>query len=274
MPTDGPGSCTRLAREAVDGGAGRIIVCGGDGTINEVVNGMAHSRVPLAVLPGGTANVLARELGTPRKMIDAARLLPQYSAVRIALGRLVSQDGLSRYFMAMAGAGFDAHIVHSIDPALKARLGRGAYWVAGFSQFTRRLGQLEAVIDGRRERASFALASRVRNYGGDLEIACGASLLDDALEVVLFQGETAFPYIKYLAGILTGTLKGMRGIRILRAREVEFAPLDSPLWVQVDGEQGTQLPCRVEIVPDAITLLVPPKFLSRFGAAHPIGLAS
>jgi diacylglycerol kinase family enzyme len=100
--------------------------------------------------------------------------------------------------------------------------------------------------------------SRVRNYGGDLEIAPSISLLDDEFEVVLFEGESSLRYIKYMLGAVTRRLKNMSGVTVLRARRVAFRPIAAPIHLQVDGEYAGLLPARVDLVENALTLLVPP----------------
>jgi diacylglycerol kinase family enzyme len=161
----------------------------------------------------------------------------------------------------MAGVGLDAHIVYNLDLNLKAAWGKLAYWYAGFGNIGRKLASFDVRVDGRTLRSSFALASRVRNYGGDLEIARNASLLDNEFEMVLFEGENASGYLKYLAGVLLRRAEGMQGVSVLRVRSAEFlAPADSRVYVQVDGEYAGRLPARVEIVDSSLTLLVPPEF--------------
>jgi diacylglycerol kinase family enzyme len=164
----------------------------------------------------------------------------------------------------MAGAGFDALVVHRVDAHLKRHLGKVAYWVSGFGQFGKRLAQLKVSSNGQTVQCSFALASRVRNYGGDLTIARGASLLRDEFELVLFEGATTVPYLKYFTGALTGTLKHMRGATVVAARDVTITPVNgNPVHLQIDGEVAGTAPTRLRIVPDALTLLVPQRFRSR-----------
>jgi diacylglycerol kinase (ATP) len=111
---------------------------------------------------------------------------------------------------------------------------------------------------------SFALVSRVRNYGGDLTIAPTISLLDPEFELVLFEGTNSFRYLKYMLGVMTRRLEGMRGITILRTRAVSLrCPEDRRIYVQLDGEYAGRLPADIEAVPDALTLLVPPAFRGR-----------
>jgi diacylglycerol kinase (ATP) len=271
--TTGPGSATEIARRSIDRGADLILVAGGDGTINEAVNGMADSNVPLGILPCGTANVLAMELGVGRNIVKAAEKLGECVPERIALGLLHSAtEPGPRYFLMMCGIGLDAHIVYHLSASLKAALGKISYWVGGFSQLGRRLPEFEVEIDGRINHASFALVSRVRNYGGDLEIAPNISLLEDDCELVLFSGRSALRYLKYMAGVVTGRLDGMRGVAIVRAREARFsAPEDSRIYIQVDGEYAGRLPAKIEVACGALTLLTPPEFRAKrsLNAADP-----
>jgi len=242
-----------------------ILAAGGDGTINEVVSGMVHSSVPLGILPAGTANVLANELAIGNTMEGAARSLHQCVPQRIALGLLSTPDGKARrHFLLMAGAGLDAEIVHGINLKLKDALGKIAYWVGGFSKVGSRLAEFTVKTESQEFLVSFALASRVRNYGGDLEIAPTISLLDDQFELVLFKGASSFTFLKYMMGVVLKQHQKMRGVTILRTRKAVFgAPAGSTIHLQVDGEYAGLAPGTVEIVPNALTLLVPPGFSSR-----------
>jgi diacylglycerol kinase (ATP) len=242
-----------------------ILAAGGDGTINEVVNGMAGSEVPLGILPAGTANVLANELGIPRKMEQAAESVIHCVKERVALGLLATATGDSpRYFLLMAGAGLDAGIVYHLNLRIKEALGKVAYWIGGLAKIGQRLPEFTVEAEGRSYRTSFALVSRVRNYGGDLEIAPSISLLDDEFEVVLFEGGTSMPYLKYMAGVLMHRIHGMRGVTILRTRKALLSGTDrGQIYIQVDGESAGSLPGSVELVPSALTLLVPPDFRTR-----------
>lgn len=268
--TTGPGTAGDIAHKAIAAGAEFIVAAGGDGTINEVLGGVVNTEVPLGILPAGTANVLATEIGLPGSMERAATLMSECVARRIAIGRL-DCSSKPRYFLSMAGVGFDAHIVYDLSDGLKRHLGKAAYWVGGFSQVVRRFPEFQVEIDGvSRDVCSFALISRARNYGGDFEIAQNISLLDDCFEVVLFRGRTPLPYFKYLLGMTAGRLEGMRGVSFLPAQCVRiFDPEDRRVYIQVDGESAGLLPARVSLVPDALTLLVPPAYLNRPGEIRP-----
>jgi len=255
--TDSAGHATELARDAAERGADLVLVLGGDGTVNEVANGLAGSDVPLGVLPAGTANVLAMELGLGSRLERAAATLATCVPRRIALGRITTADGASRYFLCMAGAGLDAKIVSEINPGLKERTGKLAYWTAGLSQFAGRLEPIDVRLPSETFQAGFVLASRVRNYGGDLEIASGASLLRKDFEMVLFEGANPLRYAWYMLGVGLRRVQRMQGVRTVPATCAEIL---TPTHLQVDGEYAGRQTARLEIAPDALTLLTPPGY--------------
>jgi diacylglycerol kinase family enzyme len=246
-----------MARQAVSDGADLILVLGGDGTINEAVNGMAHSKVPLGILPGGTANVLAMELGLGGKPTTAVERLTGFVERRVALGKVCDGNGGSRHFLAMGGVGLDARIVYDLNPGFKAWAGKVAYWVTGFGHAGQRVGQFDARVNGDVYRCGFALASRVRNYGGDLEIATGASLARDDFEIVLFEGTNPLHYLWYMGGVVFRCLPSLKGVHLFHAGRVDFS---GDVHLQIDGEYAGRIPASFEIVPGALTLLMPPAY--------------
>jgi len=264
IATTAPGSAGPQTRQQIQSGCDLVIAAGGDGTINEVIDGMLHTEVPLAILPGGTANVLARELRLARHIAKAASQIPRLVPCRIATGSVKLSGSAPRSFVCMAGAGLDAEIVSRLNLDLKAATGKFAYYVGGFSQVFRPLPEFQVSVDGQNFQASFALVSRVRNYGGDLAIARGASLLRPDFEVVLFQGKVSARYLGYLAGVAAGQVHRMKGCTVVHGRSVIFQPpSEEGVYVQVDGELAGKVPAAIEIVPDALTLLVPPEYLAR-----------
>ena len=246
-----------MAAAAIADGADLIIAAGGDGTVSEVVDGMANSPVPLAILPGGTANVLAHEVGLRRSVQGAARQIGECVPSRVSLGKIETADGEARHFLLMAGAGFDAEIIRDLDPGLKGHFGKLSYFLGGLGHLGRGLRELEAVSDGRRQRCSFALISKVRNYGGDFEIAQEVRLQDDSFEVVLFEGRNSWRYLRYLAGVATRQLGRTPGVHSFRAEKVVVRPIDKDVYLQADGELVGKLPATISIVPDALSLLLP-----------------
>jgi diacylglycerol kinase (ATP) len=261
-PTTGPSTAGAIAREHIARGANLIVAAGGDGTINEVVEGMVHSRVPLAILPAGTANVLAMEMKLGSRLERVAERLEECRPQRIPVGRLICDDGrVDRHFMLMAGIGLDAHIVYNVNAILKARVGKLAYWLAGWSLLGKRLGQFTVEVGGKRYTSSFALITKVRNYGGDFEIARNVSIMDDEFELVLLEGRNTLRYVKYFAGMVLNNLAAMKGATVLRSDRVTVCcPDDVGIYVQIDGEFAGRLPAEVRIVPDALTLMIPPEY--------------
>jgi diacylglycerol kinase (ATP) len=258
-PTTGPNIAGGMARAHIDAGADLIVVAGGDGTINETAEGMIGTAVPLAILPAGTANVLATEMKLGGDLLKVARRLGELRSKRISVGHVTFEDSkVSRHFLMMAGVGLDAHVVNRVNPELKARTGKFAYWVAGWSLLGKRLAEFDVEIEGEKRKCSFALLSKVRNYGGDFEIARSVTLLQDEFEVILFEGSTATQYVKYFAGMALNRLDGMSGVTVVRARHVTISSTAARrAYVQIDGELGGTLPVEIRIVPDALTLLVP-----------------
>ena len=258
-PTTGPRVAGAIAREHIEQGADLIVVAGGDGTINEAAEGMVGSRVPLAILPGGTANVLAMEMKLGGNLERVARRMPELVPRRISVGQLTFEGSeVSRYFLLMAGVGLDAHVVYKVHAGLKAKTGKFAYWVAGWSLLGKKLAEFDVEIGGQKRRCSFALLSKVRNYGGDFEIARSVTLMDEEFEAILFEGATSTRYVKYFAGMALNTLSGMSGVTVIRAGEIRIgAPTDQRAYIQIDGELAGHLPAELKIVRDALTVLAP-----------------
>jgi YegS/Rv2252/BmrU family lipid kinase len=262
--TTGPGSASVQAKRQIEAGCDLILAAGGDGTINEVANGMIHSGVPLAIIPCGTANVLARETRVPINMLAAAEAISKMVPTRVAIGMLRLGSFEQRSFLCMAGAGFDAEVVCHVNLDLKAALGKVAYYVGGFSRAFSALSEFEVYVDGVRYEASFALISRVRNYGGDLEIARGASLLRNEFQVVLFRGKHSLRYVPYLAAVSLHFAERIKGCTFVYGRHVTCRALNGDdIFTQVDGELAGKLPISAEIVPDALTLLLPAAFVAK-----------
>lgn len=264
VATTGPNTAGAQAREQIDAGCDLILAAGGDGTINEVASGMLHTGVPLGLLPGGTANVLAREMKLPMNMLRVAESMREMVPTCISTGSLQLGNQERRTFLCMAGAGLDAEIVCNVDLDLKAAIGKLAYYIGGFGQVFRPLTEFEVSVDGKKYEASFALISRVRNYGGDLEIAKGASLLRDDFEVVLFRGKQSYQYLPYFVGVALGKAAKLRGCTIVHGRNVSCHEVSNKdVFAQVDGELVGKLGVTAAILPQALTLLMPPAYLAK-----------
>lgn len=263
IETTGPKSAGPQARAAVEEGADLIIACGGDGTVNEVAQSLSGTDVPVGILPGGTACVLANEIGIGNDLVRAARLLSDSEACDVSTG-ILRQGEESTSFLLMAGIGFDALLVHGLELETKERWGKLAYWWAAIREIGRRLDRFRIVVDGTELSGTFAIVSRVRNYGGDVSIARGASLLAEEFEIVLFETTSVVRLAWLLAtGVLTATLDRKRDVTVCRGKQVSAASEASRIHVQVDGEAAGFLPATIEIVPSSMRLLVPRRWLEK-----------
>jgi len=254
-------AATALARQAVEQGRQLVIVCGGDGTVNEAVNGLAGSQVPLAVLPAGTANVLAKELGIPWNIPRAAALIPQGRLQRVALGMAapLAAGGARRFFLCVAGAGPDGAMVYAVNPALKQRAGILAYWLEGFGQLFRYpFPSFRVTAAGREMKCTLVVVGRTKHYGGPFRITTGADLLKSEFELFVCTTSSRWRYLSYLPALWLGRLRSMREVHFWKTTSLRCEPLgDAPVYAQVDGEPAGKLPVEFSIVPDALTLVFP-----------------
>ncbi|HXN51595.1 MAG TPA: diacylglycerol kinase family protein [Candidatus Acidoferrum sp.] len=262
--TRGPGDATHIARRATAQGRQLVIACGGDGTLNEVVNGLATQnghRVPMALLPGGTANVLAKEIGLPWDIPAAAKELVHGEVKEIALGLAtpLKEPSKARYFLSVAGAGPDGMIVYSIDLDLKARVGILAYWWQGARELFRyKFPHFRVVAGAQRLDVSLVVVGRTKHYGGPFRITTEADLYADEFEIMGLTTQSGFRYLSYLPTLWFGKLRGTEGVHFWKANSIVCEPLDSnPVYAQVDGEPLARLPVEFKIVPRALRLLVP-----------------
>jgi diacylglycerol kinase (ATP) len=268
-PTSGPNTATEIARLAVEQRRGMVIACGGDGTVNEVVNGLAGSEVPMALLPAGTANILAKELRIPWDIPHAARLIPGAKIRRVALGHVAPPNGNGadspalpkggRYFLCVGGAGPDGAIVNCVDCDLKKRTGQLAYWAEGFRQlFTYNFPEMRIRSNGQEIRATTIVVGRTVNYGGPFKITTGASLYENSFEIVTNSMTSRLGYASCLPALMAGKLRSLQGIGAWKATEVLCESAGSePAFAQIDGEPIGPLPLVFRVVPDALSLVTP-----------------
>jgi YegS/Rv2252/BmrU family lipid kinase len=265
--TSRPGDATRLAREAGPADADVLVAAGGDGTINEIVNGLVGdrgpARLPLAILPLGTSNVLAAEIGLGSDPAAVARTIVSDCSCSVSLGRISDATGSTRAFVLMAGAGVDAHAVADVDPTLKRWLGPAAYVWAALRQAWRSGGvTYHAVIDGAPYEAASLIVANGSRYGGPFVVARAARIDEPLFQVCLFGRGGPVAMLCYAGAVVLGQLHRVPSVRIMPATRVRIeGPVGEP--VQADGDILAHLPADIEIVPDALTLLVPPD--GRYG---------
>jgi len=259
------GEATAMVREALLEGSSEIVAVGGDGTINEAINGLADRRLPLAVVPLGTANVLAAEIGLGVRSAGVARAIADGPAATVALGRIRGQDGRVRRFSMMAGIGFDAHVVARVDPVLKRWTGKLAYVVASLLQLRDHRDRLyDVTVDGRKHRAASVIVAKGHFYGGKFVVAPAARLHEPYLHVCLFGRTGRWAVIRYALALFAGQLHRLPDVTLIRALRVEVdGPSGEP--VQVDGDLDGRLPVAIDI-DDRVLRLAVPATTARRGA--------
>ena len=252
VETQAPGHGEQIAREVSLDDYDVIAAAGGDGTVNEVINGLKGRKIALGVIPLGTANVLADEIGLGRGPEAIAGTLASGPVRPIRLGL-----ANGRRFMMMAGAGFDANVVATVSLALKKRLGPLAYvWQAGVVGFTGKLGLSTVTIDGVVHQSASAVACNGRRYGGPFVAAPHASLSDNSFQVVLMRGRNWFSFFRYGLGLMLGCVGKWWDVDIITGRDVVIEGIAGQP-VQADGDIITALPVRITVDPDAVMMVYP-----------------
>jgi YegS/Rv2252/BmrU family lipid kinase len=259
--TTARGDAERLAREACEGMNGfaaldLLAIAGGDGTINEAVNGlMAGSGAPplaLSIVPLGTANVLAREIGQRFSPAAAARTALGGARRQVYLGQ-----ANGRCFTIMAGAGFDAHVVANVSPALKQRIGKLAYvWEALRQLFLFPYGRYRVTVDGAAYDAASVVVAKGRLYAGPYVAAPDAGLDKPEFQVCLFQRGGRWNAARYAVALALGMLPRLSDYRIVSGREVRIeGPPGDP--VQGDGDIIAHLPAVIRLAPVSLAIMAP-----------------
>jgi YegS/Rv2252/BmrU family lipid kinase len=250
-PTERPQHATELAALA---GARLVIAAGGDGTINEVVNGLEKDAT-LGILPLGTTNVLARELGLPLKAQAACKRILGGKESRIDVGVATDHTGKERRFTCMSGLGFDAHVVNEVTPRLKRYLKVLAFPLAAFKVYLKGdLPPLHLVTGDDRYVTQFAIVANGHYYGGDFRVAEAAALTTGSLEVVLVDRVSWLLRVDVLTRILAKKPLD-RSMRSFAAKELRAKSPGAQVPVQLDGEVWGRLPMSFRIEPGALKVI-------------------
>lgn len=269
MPTERAGHAAELAHTAIDNGCDLLAICGGDGTMNEVLGVLTDSAAAILPLQAGTANVLAEETGLPSDPPKAAAMLGDLELCPVRLGKVTLESGApARRFLLMCGAGIDAKVVYNLDTDLKKYLGHGAYFLASLEQMQRPFEPFRIRIDGKDIDCTFVLVSKSSMYGGHLKFAENAHLLDDTFEVVVFRADSPLRYVGYLAQVATGTLDLFDDVTFHRTTRVELiGTAGSTVHMEVDGEYAGKAPAAIELSSETINLLLPQDYAEERRAA-------
>jgi len=258
-PTGARGDAERMAREIADlpkeSRPDLLAVAGGDGTIGEAINGLsgAMTGLPVAIIPMGTANVLAAEIGLAVNPDAIAAAIDARQSQAIYIGRT---NG--RAFTLMAGVGVDAHVVADLDAALKRRIGKGAYVLGAFKQLFRfGFPTYRVSIDNQSPiDAASVIVAKGRFYGGRHVVAPKARLADPSFQICLFERRGPFHMLRYALALGCGRLPKASGYSILEGRDVTITgPEGDP--VQGDGDVLGHLPARITVAPAPVQLVMP-----------------
>jgi YegS/Rv2252/BmrU family lipid kinase len=245
----------RVRQRESEGELDRIVVAGGDGTVNDVLNGLADpSRVPLAHLAYGTANMLARELGIPRDPDALAALVEGGACRRLDLGHAGA-----RRFLLVASCGFDAMVTQAISRTRRGTLGYPGY-ARPILKALRRYSapQLRVSVDGDEPLSgALTIVSNIRNYGGIFAVADRARPDSGVLDVCVFSGERVADLVRYVFAAATRRVSRLPDVRYRTGRRIVIEALE-PTAVQIDGDYRGTTPLTLEVEPSVVPVLTPP----------------
>lgn len=253
------GDAREAAQLAVQYGYARIFVAGGDGTLNDVIQVLAGTEVALGIIPTGTTNVLAHELGLPGDGEAIAALLEAGHTRRIDLGR-----ANGRYFSMMAGLGFDGELTFNLRPEVKRRFGNFAYLEAGVkTAFRHKPCRMRIDIDadlpsGRRIRrnATWVVFSNTRFYGGKVfKVNERADIADGLFDICLSRAPNTRGIAKHFYAVATGRHRAMHDFEFFQARRLTIRT-SRPYPYQLDGDAAGMTPLELELVPGALKVIV------------------
>lgn len=251
LNTEYPDHATELATAAGDQ---LVIAAGGDGTINEVVNGL-HKEATLGILPLGTANVLARELGLPLKPEKACHRILEGNHSRIDLGVATNRQGEERRFTFVAGIGFDANVIYTVTPRLKRYLKALAFILTAFRVYVDEEFPAIHVHHGDTIYVTqFVILANGRRYGGDFQVSSEGSLTSGELEAILVERISALIRPDILGRILARQPLNS-SMRSIGAQELKARSPGTEVPVQIDGELWGRLPMSFRIEPEALKVV-------------------
>lgn len=248
-PTERPRHATELATLA---GACLVVAAGGDGTVNEVINGL-HTDATLGVLPLGTANVLARELGIPLNIGKASQRIVGGETIRMDLGVATDEGGVQRKFSCMAGIGFDANVIQAVPSRMKRDLGVMAFALTAFKVLAVEDLPWIRIQNGGDHRSQFAIIANGSHYGGDYKTSDSASLTNGELDVIMVEKVSKLLRPDIFGRILAKKPLSKDATRF-SVTELE-ATSEEKVPVQLDGEIWGHLPMSFRVEPASLKVI-------------------
>jgi diacylglycerol kinase (ATP) len=262
LKTDAAGAARTLAARAVREGFETIVAAGGDGTLNEVLNGIGDvpdgfARARLGILPLGTVNVFAREISVAGTIENAWEVVLRGKEIRIDLPYVEYQDAKPRrYFAQLAGAGLDARAIELVKWEVKKKLGPLAYVLAGFHAVIQRGSQIQVTADGKVYNGGLVLIGNGRLYGGEFKLFPAADLRDGVLDVCVFPAANLLTLARCAPSLLLRQRLPTGIAHVFSTRELTL-DADSTTPLQIDGELIGHLPAALKIVPLGLRVIVP-----------------
>ncbi len=230
-----------------------VVAAGGDGTVNDVANGLAGSPVPLGILPMGTVNVLSREIGIPRNVEGAVGKLLQGRARPVSLGRITAAGGTRRCFLLMADIGYGGSTVAGLNERIRCISARTAFVVSGARHLIQtRPRQLRFLIDGVEHRGYHAIVGKVSRYGGNFRVTPEAAIQKSDLHVCLFQGGRRIDLARYVYGVVRSRHQSFRDVVCLKCREII---VEGTAHIQIDGNYYGQAPVIIDTLDKGLNLV-------------------
>ena len=260
--TQSPGAGRTLAAAAVQEGFDTIVAAGGDGTINEVLNGIGDhpagfQDVRLGILPVGTVNVFAREMGLPHRVLAAWETIIRGREKSIDLPQFQFKDGgecRNRYFIQMAGAGWDARAIETVDPNLKKKIGQFAYMFAGLRALREKRPSVTVISGPKTFRGELVIIGNGRFYGGEIPVFHRADNCDGLLDVCVFPKITRRVLLRYALAYLSPRFFKPREEAYFQAASIRLES-EPPAPVQMDGETVGTLPAECTIRRHAVRVI-------------------
>ena len=267
LATRGPGDAVALARQAGEAGADVVAAAGGDGTVNEVVNGLClvdvARRPALAVFPMGTVNVFARELGLSRDPADAWGEVMSGRRCEMDVG-VATHAGGARRFVQLAGAGLDAEAIRRVRWRLKQWVGPLAYVWAGLGVWSRPVPSIEVRVSGRTASGPLALVGNGRLYGGGFRVFPEAALDDGLLDVSVLRHAHPLALARAVLAAWHGRAGSLPGVAHLQGAVVDMSSAQAHARFQVEGDDVGALPVRFGVEARSLRVVV--------GRARPDGV--
>lgn len=230
-----------------------VLVAGGDGTYNEVVNGLAFSEIPMAILPMGTSSVLAREIKLTNNLESAFKSVLSGKPHKIHLGKIKNSEK-ERLFILMAGVGFDGEAVYGVKKKEKQYLGKIAYFLSGIRTIIKYSPDLLKIVNSNEKTAYTAVVAKASCYGGSFKIAPDARLDEPIFYVFLSKTQRRLTLLYHILGVIIGKNIKMKQTDYFKTEKLKIL---GNAHVQIDGDYFGKAPVEIEIVKNGINLVFP-----------------